>query len=963
MSFCSLPLAAQIPGVIHYGEEDGLNTFYTYRLSQDKNGFIWIGSDNGLFRFDGKEFKQYKEGLKNMDVLDCKPISNNELFIISFLSDFAYLKNDRIINSDINKELKKIQLCYNPISVHIKGGFYMCNKSNPKNIYLYKDEKIQILPLDITQGKTATEAIGFDVNAHLLYTRNDKNQIEAYNMVRKTITICDIPLTNSDFIFKKDNFFIRKSEKKIEIYKIENKYHFAKINTYYTKEDIDQISIDKNNKLWLSLDKGGVLYFDQPLSATKKPLSPILLLEDYIINNILVDVDNNVWFSTRNNGIFFVTRSFFNNYINLTLKNNSSFITAITDNGKNIILGYNQSKGGVLHSNTITDITLQENKKTEHKAIFAKGNMVIFGITKAIFKYDLASKKKKSLNNYSLKNIVPYNDSSVLLCASSGLIIFDFIKDKYSHYLSDERIYSALPYSRDSIFAGNFKDLYKINLKTRSKKMFLEGYYFKDIKELKPNLYIAATNPNGILVFNRNKIVQKITEKDGLLSDQIKKISIENENIFWASTNFGISRIEFKNGKLLINNFTQTDGLPSNVIAGCVIRKDTIYIATSKGLSILSIHQLLSQQKSIHKKVIVNSVSIGDKKYFNVNRKLVGRYPDNEVTFHLSFPDYSSQGKISYKYLISGLNNSWQISNSSSIILNAVPPGKYVLRVFGLGYNGRQSATSSDIAFEIEPQFWQTWWFRLLLIVTGILILLWLWSLYLQKRRNKKLENLYYEKKIAELELQAIKAQINPHFIYNCLNSIQFLLYKKNYPETENYLDIFSQMIRKTLYYSEKALIPIKEEIEYLTLYLSMEKLRLKEQFNYAITISDAVDKNWIIPSLLIQPFVENAIKHGVSNLKDRKGKITISFDYKYPFLVMTITDNGVGIDAKLHTTKSSDSFGVKLSKKRIETFRQIFEIDIKLEIEDLGKKQKTPGTLINLYMIPHENKNTNQHH
>ena len=210
-----------------------------------------------------------------------------------------------------------------------------------------------------------------------------------------------------------------------------------------------------------------------------------------------------------------------------------------------------------------------------------------------------------------------------------------------------------------------------------------------------------------------------------------------------------------------------------------------------------------------------------------------------------------------------------------------------------------------------------------------------------------------YEKKIAELELQAIKAQINPHFIYNCLNSIQFLLYKKDYRETENYLDIFAKMIRKTLYYSEKTFMSIKDEVEYLTLYLDMEKLRVKDLFDYKIIISEQVDQNWTIPSLLIQPFVENAIKHGISGLKDRKGEIVISFDYTNVSLCITIEDNGIGISNR-ESLKKDNSFGVKLSHKRIETFKQLFNTNIFLEINTLSTYNKQ-GTQIKLYIKPYE--------
>ncbi|SDR05719.1 Two component regulator propeller [Chryseobacterium soldanellicola] len=949
---------------MNYSEENGLNSSYTYQLSQDNNGFIWIGSDNGFFRFDGKEFKQYtkKDGLKNLDVLSCNPLSNGEIFIVPFLSDFAYLKNGKIINSDINKKLKEIiQFGQNPVAIAKKDSVFLYTRFNPKNIYIYKNGNVHNIPLLLS--KEDHYIIAFDPEKNTLYSADKNGNLEVYNILTKKKTSCNIQIKEGTYVYKKDHFFACRNNGKIDIYKIENNSDFRKIQSLSIREGIHQLIFDKNNRLWVCLENGGVLYFDQPLSENVNFSSPVKLLDNFIINDILADKDNNIWFSTRNNGIYFITDKFFRNYIQLPIKNNSSYITAISSLNNNIILGYNEAKGGIFHSKNITDIILEKNRKIEHKAIFAKGNIIIFGLSRGIFRYNTITKQINSIKAFNLKNIIPYSDNSVLFCTSENLTVYNFVKNTFKEILPRERVYTALSYHKDSLFVGTFKDLYKFNTITKKRKLFLEGYYFTDLKKLKENLFVGATNLNGIIIFNKEKILKKITENDGLSTSQIKKIDVQNENIFWASTNSGLSRIEIKEKNFLINNFTQSDGLPSNVVAGCVIKKDRIFVGTSKGLGILSISKLLNQQKFINKKVTINSIIIGNKEYFNLKARLVAQNPNNEVIFNLSFPDYTSQGKINYKYKIEGLDDDWQLSSSSKIIFNSIPHGKYIFKVYGIGYNGKQSFTATEAAFEIKPKFWQTWIFRAFAALLGIFLIWLIITVYFQKKRNKKLETLYYEKKIAELELQAIKAQINPHFIYNCLNSIQFLLYKKDYPETENYLDIFSQMIRKTLYYSEKTFMPIREEVEYLSLYLNMEKLRLKDVFDYKITVSDDVNPLWKIPSLLIQPFVENAIKHGVAGLKDRKGQIDISFTYNESTLCITIEDNGVGIDNKPESILKTNSFGVKLSQKRIETFKQLFETKIILEINNLSEKLNQPGTQIKIYITPYENKSTGLHH
>lgn len=954
---------AQIPGLVNYSEEDGLNSSTNYSMSQDYNGFIWIGSDNGLFRFDGKEFKQFnkKNGLKNIDVLGSSPLSNGENFMMPYLSDFAYLKDGKIFNSDNNKELKK--LTHLSASYSSGDSLFIFNYNNPKEIFIYRNGKVKTIPLFVNKDLPLMAeyfVFTFDVTNNLLYLTDNKETIVAYDIITKKKTLCNFSAPKGS-IYSKGDFFIAQFPDKIDIYKRSNKYYFKKIQSFLINEKIKQLVVDNNYRLWLCLDKGGVFYYKQTLLEGNLS-HPLKFMEDFVINHVLVDQDNNVWFSTKNNGIYFITNKFFNNYIHLPVKNNSSFITAIEKNGKSIILGYDEAKSGIFKSNIIADVTLEKNRKIETKSIVSKGNTIIYGFNLSAIQYNMLTHKITRIGDYSLKNILPYTGDSLFICTSQNLIAYNFITRKSSIILN-ERTYNALSYDKDNIFVGDFKDLYKLNIKTKKKSLFIEGYYFTDIKKLKPNVYVGATNLNGIVFFNHKKIIRRITEKNGLITDQIKKIEVENENVFWASTNSGLSRIEIKGTQLKINNFTQPDGLPSNVIAGCVIRDDTIYAGTSKGLAILPIKSLLAQQKFINKKVIINSVTIGDRELFNLNQKIIGQTPDNTVTFDVSFLDYTSQGKIKFKYKIEGLSDGWQTSSSSKIMFNSIPPGKYIFKVFGLGYNGKQSYSSTDLRFEIKPKFWQTWWFTLLVIIIIGSVIFSLVTLYFQRKRNKKLETLYYEKKIAELELQAIKAQINPHFIYNCLNSIQFLLYKKDYAETENYLDIFSQMIRKTLHYSEKTFMPIKEETEYLSLYLHMEKLRLKEQFNYEITVLESVNENWIIPSLLIQPFVENAIKHGISSLKDRKGYIHILFDYVDSLLCITIEDNGIGIGSKPNSMAKANSFGVKLSQKRIETFRQLFETNITLELNDLFEKEQKPGTQIKLYMTPYENESTSLHH
>jgi LytS/YehU family sensor histidine kinase len=225
-----------------------------------------------------------------------------------------------------------------------------------------------------------------------------------------------------------------------------------------------------------------------------------------------------------------------------------------------------------------------------------------------------------------------------------------------------------------------------------------------------------------------------------------------------------------------------------------------------------------------------------------------------------------------------------------------------------------------------------------------IALLLFATVLYLQQRRNKQkqhkaIEQILTEKRIAELEMQALKAQINPHFIFNCLNSIKGFIYDRDYLQADKYLDKFAELMRSTIDNSDAALISLKDEMNYLDNYLQLEKLRFDEKFDYTITASPDIDKeNVFVPAMLLQPYVENAIRHGIRFLEDKKGVITIRATKENNLLVCEIEDNGIGRN-KAAALKSSQhieyqSRGMSISKRRADLYHIKQEIVDKKEVD-----------------------------
>ena len=229
---------------------------------------------------------------------------------------------------------------------------------------------------------------------------------------------------------------------------------------------------------------------------------------------------------------------------------------------------------------------------------------------------------------------------------------------------------------------------------------------------------------------------------------------------------------------------------------------------------------------------------------------------------------------------------------------------------------------------------------------------LFLISLFVLETRNRQkrkaaVEKVITEKKLTELEMQALKAQINPHFVFNCLNSIKGFIFEKDFKQADKYLDKFSDLMRSTIDNSDASIISLQSEMNYLDNYLQLEKLRFEEKFDYRIEVDKDINKEKIfVPAMLLQPYVENAIRHGMRFLENKKGHINISASTENNYLICKIDDNGIGrekaaaLKSKMHIEYQSR--GMNISRRRAELY--------KIEQEVVDKKDadgNSTGTTI----------------
>lgn len=316
-------------------------------------------------------------------------------------------------------------------------------------------------------------------------------------------------------------------------------------------------------------------------------------------------------------------------------------------------------------------------------------------------------------------------------------------------------------------------------------------------------------------------------------------------------------------------------------------------------------------------------------------------------------------GVFQYRYKLNGVDNDWVYSSMNTVTYPMLPAGKYLFSVSAMSKEGLWSKKNAEVRFVIHPYFYQTLWFRgsiagLFLLLIGLIVFL-----YTRNVKEKEAEKAKVNKRIADLELMALRAQMNPHFLFNTLSSIQHFVSANNTEEALRYLSKFAKLMRVVLDNSKRKEISINDELNAIQLYLDLEKLRFKNKFDYTIDIGEGIDPSYDeIPSMLIQPYLENAILHGINN-KREIGHIWVKLSHEGDNIVCRIEDDGVGRSkaAKMQENRSKEhkSQGMNITRDRLSIINRVTESGLSVVVEDLFPGQENTGTRVIIY-VPFKN-------
>lgn len=935
----------------HFQTEDGLPSREVYCMAQDNDGYIWFGTDNGISRFDGYEFKNYQiPNNFEANVVNSAILKDNTLWFGSMFFGAYYLYRDRLMPYAYNHKLIKYKGKYiTSILEHISdsGDFYfslfnygIIKIDRHGKVTEYKiDDHMGFIAINVDEKVIGTRTISY----FLQKNKANKEVVLRYEGQKKFTT----KLNFDKVIFSK--FFQNQKMHNDAFYffydqisQVKN----GKITTLPISQRINSMSRDETNKIYLGFGNyGGIGIADSDEELLQGKYSQYL--QNNIVSSIYIDKLQNLWVTTINNGVFYC-KSPSQAVYNVADDNNEIFISAVEPINDNECY-FGTSNGEIYH--IINGSIKKLPSDTEHNYIcdelaFNRDNQKLYsngGYYKNNKWHELIKQKNKRigvLKNFSLDTL-----TDRMWLANYRLFGFFDNDDNYITYPGIDqkdfiRIFDIL-YHNDTLWLATQNGLYAARKGNQPCVQMLNNRLNERINciagDNHHNLYLG-TKESGIFVIKKNGHLLNINKSNGLKTNNIKFIFVDKNRVVWACSNTGLDKITLSdNDKFSIRNFNTAHGLPSNEIYQIKSMGNTLWVATGKGL-VKFVEKAINQYSP---KPIITKVSISNKS-IKPSNDLQLKYRENNIQVRYRTINPLLENKIKYRYKFFEKAN-WIYTSSTSLELVELQSGRYNLAIQSANEDGIWS-DATILNFSVATPWWQMWHFyilAMLIIAIAIYYYLKYRTLRLTKENKLLLE-------LSRLEKMALQNQMNPHFLSNSFTSLQYLIHTNKVAQADEYLSDLSRLLRKILDSSRSQEVALRNEIELIRLYLQLEKIRFENKFDYTITIEKDInlDKE-SLPPMLIQPIIENAINHAFSDTIVQQNLISIEFYTDSRYLYCVVKDNGIGIAnslAQKPIDATRKSFALSIIKDRIENYNQtnIEKIDLQFQQNSNGQTGTT---------------------
>lgn len=473
---------------------------------------------------------------------------------------------------------------------------------------------------------------------------------------------------------------------------------------------------------------------------------------------------------------------------------------------------------------------------------------------------------------------------------------------------------------------------------------------------LNDSMLVAGTD-HGLWFYNTYNGHARPLKINGALFDEwVLSMQPDGQHGLWFSTQLGFYR--FNSADFTVSTFVQTGDIIDNnrKVRRCITRlQDGRLIVGASDHFVIFDPVMLETAAPPRDVTIIGFKTMDSTVHLKAGKPVILSFRQNIISIEFKSLQYHHEA-IRYLYQLEGVDEQWVKTENLLIArYTNLPPGNYTFRVRSVNTAGTFSAGITTLQINILPAFWQTTWFKILgiLLVAFFIYLYFRLRIYYIKREARRRTAI--EQQMAQLEMKALRAQMNPHFIFNALNSIQTFMMKSETEQALSYLSRFARLIRNVLDTSQLNIIPVSKEIKMLENYLELEKLRFADQFSYTITLDDDIDADYTdIPTMVLQPFVENAIWHGLLHKKER-GHVMIAFHRIKDRVLCIIKDDGIGREGAAALRQQSGhmhhSRGLQITRDRLTLYNKRFNLDATFDMEDLYDDNGQPcGTKVNVW-------------
>lgn len=928
-------LHAQELSYTRFDIQHGLANSTVYCMLQDKQGFLWFGTETGVSRFDGTHFKNFTtiQGLSDNQILEMFEDSKGRIWMAPFNESICYYYKGKIYNQQNDSTLASIKPEGHILSfAEDRQGnilvlqfrrFYIISPDNHVTLYMADEKSVNTLYMgaDTTlDGKFQV----MDVNKLLKVKKDGLEFVRQVNAPFRTFRF--VGMRRGIVIWREQHTDFTMLTQKGVTQLAEG-----------IAPNVIKINILNDSLVALNTQTGCLIYNINSSNQVRT------FLPNEPISTTFQDREGNLWFCTLGHGIYMLNSAYISN------------ISLIDPSGSRMgaysIIKFNN--GWLVGSDMVTLYHIPEDRSTARMKyryleglperimslqMHRDGNLLM-GTDSRLDRLNANLKRLGGYHGMVVKTATMMGGDSLLIASGRDAFWFDVKTFKPFDTIWNERATTAY-YRNDTAYIGTLDGLFLVVKGTTSGDAGKEYPQFRgrimDIRESPADGTLWVATYSGVYAYKGGKVLSGLTEQQGLVSNICRTLYIYG-NELWVGTNKGLQRIDITDPMRPVPGYVLSNELSSNIINTVLADSTMVAVGTPEGVSIFDKTMVSFNAKT---DLYIDNIIVSGTKLDWTGEPFFLSNRDNNIRFEFAGISYRSAGDIRYEFRLLGLDSNWRTTRDNFLNYPTLPGGSYRLQIQAVNKFGNKSGMLS-VPFSIEKELWQKPWFQVLVAVISGLLIWFLLSWRIRVIRNQESEKNNIRKKIASLEQLALKSQMNPHFIFNSLNSIQHYVLDKDIEGANRFITGFSRLIRQTLDISTRHEITLAEEVSYLSTYLQLEKIRLENKFSFEVTTDPSLNPEAsFLPPMILQPFVENCVRHGIRYRHDNQGKITIAFKRSGNLLDCVIEDNGVGrkiaLSHKSNNPIEYQSKGISLTTDRVEMMNKHSARPITIHIYDM---------------------------